>query len=133
MDDKHELKLARPKLGKDVEDNRIEIIDIADEDIYRDICISDCKLENQKAGHVSFERVVFRNVELNAAVLDSLELIDVRFANRDLSNADFNGAIIHRTEFVNCKLVGLSLSDAVLQNVCMDGCNCRFALVSLAQ
>lgn len=128
-----EFKLIKPKLIKGIEENRVEIINIEDEGSYRDVCISDCRLENQKAGHVSFEGVIFRNVEFNAAVMDSLELTDVRFENCDLSNSDFSGSIIHRTEFVNCKLVGLNLSDATLQNVYIEQCNGKFALMSFAQ
>ena len=129
----NEFKLIKPKLIKGIEENNAILSIIEDEDSYKDVFISDCSPENQEAGHVSFERVVFRNVEFKGSVLSSLELTDVRFESCDLSNADFSGAIIHRAEFVNCKLVGLSLSDAALQNVCMDGCNCRFALMSLAQ
>ncbi len=128
-----ELKIIKPMFVKGIESTRTEVICIEDEDSYKDTCISDCKIENQEAGHVSFEGVIFKNVELRAALLNSLELTNVRFENCDLSNANLSGAIIHRTEFINCKLVGVNLSDAMLQNVYMEQCNGKFALMSLVQ
>lgn len=128
-----QFKIKEPKFIKGIEDIHVENIKIKDEDSFKDACVSDCRIENLAAAHVSFEGVIFRNVEFNAVVLDRLELTDVRFENCDLSNADFSGAIIHRTEFVNCKLVGLNLGDATLQNVLMEGCNGRFALMGYAE
>ena len=127
-----ELKIIKPKLINGIENIYIEVNDIEDEDSFKDGCISDFKFENQEAAHVCFERVIFRNVEFKAVAFNFLELTDVRFENCDLSNANFNGAIIHRTEFINCKLLGLNLSDATLQNVHIEQCNGKFALVSYA-
>ena len=125
-----ELKIIKPKFINGIESICIEVADIEDEDSFKEGYISDCKIENQAASHVSFEGVIFKNVEFKAVVLNLLELTDVRFENCDLSNANFNGAIIHRTEFINCKLMGLNLSDATLQNIYMEQCNGKFALMS---
>lgn len=131
MNSKQEqFKIIEPKFIKGIEGTYTEITDVKDEDSFKDACISDCRIENQGAVHVSFEGVIFRNVEFKAVALNLVELTDARFENCDLSNADFSGAIIHRTEFLNCKLVGLNLSDATLQNVYMEGCNGKFALMS---
>lgn len=125
-----ELKIIKPKFIKGIESIYIEVVNIENEDSFKDGYISDCKIENQTAAHVSFEGVIFKNVEFKAAVFNLLELTDVRFENCDLSNANFNGAIIHRTEFINCKLMGVNLSDATLQNVYIEQCNGGFALMS---
>ncbi len=128
-----DFKIIEPKFIKGIESNHIAVSEIQDEDGFRDSCICDCSIESQSAAHVSFERVIFKNVEFKAVALDQLELTDTRFENCDLSNVAFNGAIIHRTEFINCKLVGLNLSDAALHNVYIEGCNGRFALISYAR
>ena len=125
--------IIKPKLIKGIESAYIQTPDIKDEDVYRDVYISDCKIENQKASRVSFEGVVFKKVDFKGTTLMSLELTDVRFENCDLSNADFSGAIIHRTEFINCKLTGLNLSDVTLHNIYLQHCNSQFAVMSFAQ
>ncbi len=125
-----DFKIEMPKLIQNIEDNHINISNIQDEDSFSDGCIRDCSIRGFAADHVCFEGISFCNVELNAVVLKQAEFTDVRFENCDLSNADLSGAIIHRTEFINCKLVGLNLSDATLQNVSIQGCNGKFALIS---
>ncbi len=133
MDKKQEeLKIIKPKFITGIESICIEVIDIENEDSFKGGYVSDCKIENQRADHVCFEGVIFKNVEFKVAVFNLVELTDVRFENCDLSNAKFNGAIIHRTEFINCKLMGLNLSDATLQNVYIEQCNGKFALMSYA-
>tara|TARA_B100000965_G_scaffold345281_1_gene315967 strand:+ start:105 stop:761 length:657 start_codon:yes stop_codon:yes gene_type:complete len=128
-----QLKVMKPKLINGIERKSIDIIDIEDEDIFKDVYVSDCTIENEAARHVSFNGVVFKNVNFKELELSSLDLTDVRFEDCDLSNVNFSGAIIHRVEFINCKLMGINLSDAALQNIRIDKCNGRFAFMRFSQ
>lgn len=125
-----DFKIDKPKFVRDIAENHITVSYIKDEDSFSDGCVRDCSIPNCAAYHVCFERISFSNVVFSSAALKLAEFTDVCFENCDFSNADLSGAIIHRTEFINCKLVGFNLSDATLQNVSMQGCNGKFALLS---
>ena len=78
-----QTKIIKPKLMEATANNYIKLSEIKDEDSYKDVCICDSSLGNQRAHGAAFQGVIFRRVSFMDMSMNSLELTDVRFENCD--------------------------------------------------
>jgi len=127
------INILGPRISPGVEYNKENIRNIDDEDTFSEICMSDAFLESQDAEYVRITGSLFRNVEMNEVVLNSLDLVDVRFVNCDLSGCRFTKARFDRVEFINCKLMGTIFSDSIFKDVRIETCKGEFAVFGFTE
>ncbi|AET69858.1 putative low-complexity protein [Desulfosporosinus orientis DSM 765] len=127
-DRKSSLEIISPNLPKELD--MLSIFDkcILSEDSFTRGIISNGLCKDQNADHVSFNKVLFKNVKFDNVSFKCLDLVDVRFENCDLSNVNFSESVIHKAEMINCKMVGMNMSDSALRNVLFDECDGSYAL-----
>ncbi len=100
---------------------------IQDEDIFRDLLISDLDLKGQSAESVCFESVHLRNIKLREARFERIEISDAHFENCDLANIDCREGVLHRVELIECRLTGCRFVETYLQDIVFQNCNGELA------
>ena len=112
------LKLLRQvnafKLYDDARFEEIRIIELGD--------------PGSTALDVVFETTLLEKVDLSAATLTGLKLVDTKILSSNLANTKSENANILRTEFIGCRLTGLQLPDVILRDTLIQRCKFDLSL-----
>lgn len=100
---------------------------LQDEDIVRQVALTNVDVSAQDARDVLFEQVHWQHGRLVGARLASAHFRDVRFTHSDLSQAVLDKAALQRTELLNCRLTGLQGNEARFQDLLLRDCHAQYA------
>lgn len=91
--------------------------------------ITDETLTYENLCGVYFKGVVFEGCRFTGTRAVKGSYSDVIFRSCDLSNADFSDGFFNRCEFISCKLVGTNFGSSRLQNISVEDCSCKYAIL----
>jgi uncharacterized protein YjbI with pentapeptide repeats len=99
---------------------------------YAQLVLSQGDLSEQTAERVSFDQVLWQNVQLSKTHFAHVQLLDCRLNGCDLANADWREASLSRVELIDCHLTGIQWSEGHFQDVLFKGCHGSFIQFALA-
>jgi uncharacterized protein YjbI with pentapeptide repeats len=88
---------------------------------YRDAVLADLTLPRRHINRSDFQRVSFRNTDLNQSFMCWNDFIDCDFTDADLTCCDMRASIFRNCSFVRCKLVGADLRRSTFENCDFTG------------
>jgi uncharacterized protein YjbI with pentapeptide repeats len=120
-------KPPRTPYPPDVADDAAPVAEIGD---LVDTVVRDADWSNQRAPHVSWQRVGLRLCRLTGAELAESSLRDITFDECRLDLAGLRHARLERVVFQDCRLEELDLYGSVLEDVLFERCTLREATFS---
>jgi uncharacterized protein YjbI with pentapeptide repeats len=76
---------------------------------FEDTDLSDLTMPRQYFNRSGFERVSFRNTDLNQSFMCWNDFVDCDFTDADLACCDMRASVFRNCTFVRCRLVGADL------------------------
>jgi len=76
---------------------------------WEDADLSDLTMPRQYVNRSGFERVSFRNTDLNQSFMCWNDFVDCDFTDADLACCCMRASVFHNCTFVRCRLVGADL------------------------
>lgn len=103
-------------------------LSLVDDQTLENVRIVNLQLTGIIASDVGIESSLLSGLEISAAKLDRLKLVDVRLEKTNGANSSFKATYFNRVVITGCRLTGAQLSEGSFRNVVFS--NCKLDLVT---